>query len=181
MISVAYSVVVICPSILTLNFFFNMQPTSIDLQDLPAGFTATDPYGGSSSSSSNNHRDGDTSQQQNQERQDQIKESVLSQALTPDALERLRRIKLVKPTKAIQIENSIASLAISGQLSGRITDAKLIEMIERQNAVSSTTPSSSSSSSLLSSRTDATSTTAISFQRKKYANDSDDDNDDDLM
>jgi programmed cell death protein 5 len=107
-------------------------------------------------------------QQQQQADMDAHKQAILEQALTSDALARLRRIKLVKPDRAVQLENVIASMAMSGKLTGPINEGKLIEMLERG--------SRSSSSSSSAERT-------ISIQRKKYAFDSDDDddNDDDLM
>lgn len=128
----------------------NLEPvTKIDPSQLPEGFSAADPNEAAAPS------------QQNQ--QDEQKESVLQQALTPDALARLRRIKLVKDKKATQVENAIVRLAMSGQLPGRINEGKLIEMLERGSA--------------------KTTTSSISIQRKRYAFDSDDedDNDDDLM
>ena len=90
--------------------------------------------------------------------------AVLEQALTPEALARLRRIELVKPEKCLSVQKAIVSLAKSGRLTDRITEGKLVEMLERGNRTSVTNSS-------------------ISIQRKKYALDSDDedDNDDDLL
>jgi programmed cell death protein 5 len=147
-----------------------LQPVSdLDPSELPEGFTteASGMMGG--------HGAGDASsqqrlrqQQQQQAEIDAQKEAILEQALTSEALARLRRIKLVKREKAVQVENAIASMAVSGKLPGPINEGKLIEMIERGNR--------SASSSSSAERT-------ISIQRKKYAFDSDDDddNDDDLL
>ena len=133
----------------------NLQPVS-DLQpgDIPEGFTATDPHGGGAN----------PKQQQKQQAEEQ-KQAILEQALDPDALARLRRIKLVKPEKAGKVENAIAAMAMSGKLPGLINEGKLIEMLERGNASASNKAD-----------------TQISIQRKRYAMDSDedDDNDDDL-
>lgn len=102
--------------------------------------------------------------------EDAQKQAVLEQALTPDALARLRRIKLVKPSKAAAVENAIVNMAVSGKLSAAITEGKLIELLERGNAKETTGAAAAHKNS-------------IQIQRKKYAMDSDDedDNDDDLM
>jgi programmed cell death protein 5 len=72
--------------------------------------------------------------------------------------------QLVKAEKAAAIENLIASIAMQGKLPGRITESRLIEMLEGLGGKQYTTTS-----------------TRISIQRKQYAFDSDDDNDDDLV
>jgi programmed cell death protein 5 len=132
----------------------NLAPVSkLDPSELPQGFTATDP------NSTTGPQNAATSQ-------DQQREGILEQALTPEALTRLRRIKLVKAEKAIKVENAIVAMALSGKLPDRINEGKLIEMLERGNARQSSSAAANS----------------ISIQRKKYALDSDDedDNDDDL-
>lgn len=141
----------------------NLQPVSnIDPSDLPDGFSASNPVGPSSAQGG---ADGGSGAQRQQEIEEQ-KQAILEQALTPDALARLRRIKLVKPEKASQVENGIAAMAMSGKLPGRINEGKLIEMLERGNASAA-----------------GASGKSITIQRKRYAFDSDDedDNDDDLM
>lgn len=146
-----------------------LQPVSdLDPSELPEGFTteATGMIGGPAGAHDATAQR--LRQQQQQADMDAHKQAILEQALTSDALARLRRIKLVKPDRAVQLENVIASMAMSGKLTGPINEGKLIEMLERG--------SRSSSSSSSAERT-------ISIQRKKYAFDSDDDddNDDDLM
>lgn len=121
--------------------------------DIPEGFSAADPHGGGSE------------QHQKQQQMEQQKQAILEQALTPDALARLRRIKLVKADKVAKLENAIASMAASGKLPGPINEGKLIEMLERGSAKEQNAADA-----------------RISIQRKRYAFDSDDDddNDDDL-
>ena len=116
--------------------------------ELPQGFSAADPSG-------------DGKQQQKQQQEEQ-KQAILEQALTPEALARLRRIKLVKADKVAKLENAIASMAMSGKLPGPINEGKLIEMLERGTA-----------------KEQKASDTKISIQRKRYAFDSDDEDDDD--
>lgn len=129
----------------------NLQPaTQLDASELPEGFTMADPG------------PAQPQQQQKQQQQQEQKQAILEQALTQDALARLRRIKLVKNVDAL--ENGIVSMAMTGKLPGPITEGKLIEMLERTNP-----------------HNRANNKADIQIQRKKYAFDSDDeDNDDDL-
>ena len=84
--------------------------------------------------------------------------------MTAEARERLLRIKMVKSSKAAAVEQMIVSLAMQRKLPGKITEGKLIEMLEGLGAQT------------------ASSSSKITINRKKYAfdSDSDDDNDDDL-
>jgi programmed cell death protein 5 len=152
----------------------NLQPVSdLDPSDLPEGFTTVPGAAGSplnhSGSGGGTGAASAGSRQQQQADADAQKQAILEQALTPDALARLRRIKLVKMEKAVHLENVIASMALSGKLPGQINEGKLIEMLERGSR-------GAAASSAASERT-------IRIERKKYALDSDDDddNDDDLM
>lgn len=123
----------------------NLSPvTNIDQNELPDGFTKASM---------------DASSQKKQQVAEQ-QQAVLEQALTPEALARLGRIKLVKPAKVQALEKSIVHMAMSGKLPGRINEGKLIEMLERGAA-----------------RQDAPA--GIKIQRKKCALDSDDEDDDD--
>jgi len=135
----------------------NLAPANIDPSELPEGFKAAAPPGGVGSGGSGGIDQGAAAEEQRQH--------ILQQALTPEALSRLRRIKLVKEAKVKQVENTIITMAMNGKLPGRINEGKLIEMLERGSAQESQKQSS------------------ISIQRKKYTFDSDDDddNDDDLM
>mmetsp|Transcript_31498 Transcript_31498/g.44708 ORF Transcript_31498/g.44708 Transcript_31498/m.44708 type:complete len:134 (+) Transcript_31498:61-462(+) len=128
-----------------------LTPANISQDELPSGFTAAAGGGGGT-------EDPKLSEKEAQ------KESILAQALTSEALARLRRIKLVKPEKTAALENLIVAMAMQGKLPGRINEGRLIEMLEGVSKQSG--PAAK-----------------INIQRKKYAFDSDDedDNDDDLM
>lgn len=143
----------------------NLQPSNISPDELPEGFTIGGPPGAAVGGDGSG---GNDSSSQKAAAMEEQKQAILEQALTPDALARLRRIKLVKQQNAREIENAIASMAMAGQLPGRISEGKLIEMLERKSAASASKSASSSK---------------ISIQRKNYGIDSDDedDNDDDLM
>lgn len=72
---------------------------------------------------------------------------------------------MVKPEKASAVEALIVSMAMSGKITARVSEAKLIEMLEGIGAKQGKAIS-------------------INIQRKAYAfdsDDSDDDNDDDLL
>ena len=55
--------------------------------------------------------------------------TLLSQILTPPAADRLGRIRLVKESRATDIENRLITLARSGQLRGKVTEEQLKELL----------------------------------------------------
>jgi programmed cell death protein 5 len=132
----------------------NLNASAVSPGELPEGFSTADP---------NNPSQPNAGEQQNQQVQDQ-RRMVLEQACTREALARLGRIKLVKPEKAMSVENSIVSMAMQGKLPGRINEDKLIEILERGSLKKSGRQEQAQK---------------ISIERKRYAFDSDDDDDDD--
>ena len=65
------------------------------------------------------------------ERSDMQKQSVMRQIMTPEARERLARIKIAKPEFVEQVEAQLITLAQSGQLPGQVTDQMLVQILER--------------------------------------------------
>ncbi len=61
----------------------------------------------------------------------QQRTAVMRQILTPEARERLARLKIARPEFAEQIENQLIMLAQSGQLGERVDDATLVQILER--------------------------------------------------
>jgi programmed cell death protein 5 len=55
--------------------------------------------------------------------------SILTQILDPAAADRLGRIRLVKESRAIDIENRLLMLAQSGQLRQKVTEEQLKELL----------------------------------------------------
>jgi programmed cell death protein 5 len=55
--------------------------------------------------------------------------SILSQILEPDAADRLGRIRLVKQSRAEDVENRLIMLARSGQLKQKISEAQLKDIL----------------------------------------------------
>ncbi|KAF2773817.1 DNA-binding TFAR19-related protein [Teratosphaeria nubilosa] len=66
-------------------------------------------------------------------REAEVRQSILSQILDPAAADRLGRIRLVKASRAEDVENRLIMLARSGQLRSRVTEDQLKDIL---NAVS---------------------------------------------
>ena len=140
--------------------------TEVSADEIPEGFTAADPNNPSAAAAGGGGGGGGGGGAAAQaEAAEAQREAILQQALTPDALARLRRIKLVKPDKAKAVENAIASMAMQGRLPGQINEGKLVEMLERGAGAGAAGAKAGGGN--------------VSIQRKKYAFDSDDDDDDD--
>lgn len=69
---------------------------------------------------------GEDDQRKQQEEQ---RASVLNQILEPDAADRLGRIRLVKESRATDVENRLITLARSGQLRSKVTEEQLKQML----------------------------------------------------
>lgn len=66
---------------------------------------------------------------------DDARQTILNQILEPEAADRLGRIRLVKESRAVDVENRLIMLARSGQLRQKVTEEQLKELL---NAVSET-------------------------------------------
>lgn len=58
---------------------------------------------------------------------------MLAACMTPDARERLSRIAIVKPEKARGVENMILGAAQRGALGTKVTEERLVELLEQIN------------------------------------------------
>jgi programmed cell death protein 5 len=65
----------------------------------------------------------------------EARQSILQQILEPGAADRLGRIRLVKESRATDVENRLIMLARSGQLRSKVTEEQLKELL---NAVAET-------------------------------------------
>jgi len=137
----------------------NIAPADVAASELPDGFSLAGPGGGAAGGSGA----ADQAAQRDAQRQ-----AILEQAMTPDALARLRRVKLVKKERASAVEAMIANMALQGKMDSKVTEGKLIEMLEGIVGAQQQKKGDAGK---------------ISIQRKKYNFDSDDDddNDDDLL
>ncbi|MCI4334970.1 MAG: DNA-binding protein [Thermoplasmata archaeon] len=70
-------------------------------------------------------------QQAEMDRREQERAEMLRRVLTPEARERLGRIRLAKPDIAQAVEQQVLGLAASGRLRGPIDDATLRALLER--------------------------------------------------
>lgn len=66
-------------------------------------------------------------------REQEARQHILSQILEPEAADRLGRIRLVKASRAEDVENRLIMLARSGQLRARVSEVQLKDIL---NAVS---------------------------------------------
>ncbi len=70
-------------------------------------------------------------QQVEAERREAERFELLRRVLTPEARERLARIRLAKPDVANSVEQQVISLAVSGRLQRQIDDDTLRALLER--------------------------------------------------
>ncbi|RXN18057.1 diphosphomevalonate decarboxylase [Labeo rohita] len=70
-------------------------------------------------------------QQEAKQRETEMRNSILAQVLDQSARARLSNLALVKPDKAKAVENYLIQMARFGQLGGKITEAGLIEILEK--------------------------------------------------
>lgn len=75
----------------------------------------------------------DIEEQEEAERKAAEKErqEILRKLLTPEALERLSNVRLVRPELAENVENQIIYLAQSGRLSRQVTDAEIKSLLAK--------------------------------------------------
>lgn len=59
----------------------------------------------------------------------EARQSILSQILEPEASDRLNRIRLVKASRAEEVEDRLIMLARSGQLRSKVTETQLKELL----------------------------------------------------
>ena len=70
-------------------------------------------------------------QQSEMQRRESERAEILRRILTPEARERLGRIRLAKPEVASSVEQQLIALAASGRLQRQVDDATLRSLLER--------------------------------------------------
>ncbi|CUS06736.1 unnamed protein product [Tuber aestivum] len=63
------------------------------------------------------------------QQEDEARKSIISQILTPEAVDRLGRIAMVKESRARDLENRLIMMARSNQIRQRVTEEDLIALI----------------------------------------------------
>lgn len=71
---------------------------------------------------------GDDDDQRRKQESD-ARSSILNQILEPEAADRLGRIRMVKESRATDVENRLIMLARSGQLRAKVTEDQLKDML----------------------------------------------------
>ncbi|EKD15666.1 hypothetical protein MBM_06294 [Drepanopeziza brunnea f. sp. 'multigermtubi' MB_m1] len=64
------------------------------------------------------------------QQESEARASILQQILEPEAADRLGRIRLVKESRARDVEDRLIMLARSGQLRSKVTETQLRELLE---------------------------------------------------
>ncbi|KAI8627858.1 double-stranded DNA-binding domain-containing protein [Xylariaceae sp. FL1651] len=72
---------------------------------------------------------GQNQAEQQRQQEAEARQSILNQILHPEAADRLGRIRLVKESRATEIENRLITLARTGQLRQKVTEAQLKELL----------------------------------------------------
>ncbi|KAK2785175.1 hypothetical protein FQN53_007917 [Emmonsiellopsis sp. PD_33] len=73
--------------------------------------------------------EGASQEDQRQQQEADARQAILSQILLPEAADRLGRIRMVKESRATDIENRLIMLARSGQLRAKVTEDQLKELL----------------------------------------------------
>ncbi|KAL6871304.1 DNA-binding TFAR19-related protein [Trichoderma novae-zelandiae] len=84
--------------------------------------------GGGGASRGNGGSSGQDGERQRQQA-DEARQQILNQILHPEAADRLGRIRLVKEQRATDIENRLITLAQTGQLRQKVTEAQLKDLL----------------------------------------------------
>lgn len=77
------------------------------------------------------HRSQQAATEQEMEKVDAQKQLVLRQILTPEARERLGRLKVARPDVCAGVEQQLIMLATSGRLEGKIDDETMKQILAR--------------------------------------------------
>eukprot|EP00891_Asterochloris_glomerata_P007662 jgi/Astpho2/7662/e_gw1.00115.146.1_t len=77
-------------------------------------------------------------QHEKQQEAEERRQTMLASVLQPAARERLARIALVKPDKARGIENMVLQMAQRGQLTEKLSEERLVGVLEQISEKNST-------------------------------------------
>ena len=72
-----------------------------------------------------------SAQEAEMQRRESERQEILRRILTPEARERLGRIRLAKPDVAASVEQQLIALAASGRIQRAVDDATLRALLER--------------------------------------------------
>ncbi|WEW57529.1 hypothetical protein PRK78_002996 [Emydomyces testavorans] len=72
---------------------------------------------------------GPSPEDQRKQQEADARQAILSQILLPEAADRLNRIRMVKESRATDVENRLIMLARTGQLRSKVTEEQLKELL----------------------------------------------------
>ncbi|RHZ47286.1 DNA-binding protein [Aspergillus thermomutatus] len=72
---------------------------------------------------------GESQDEQRRQAEAERRSAILNQILEPEAADRLGRIRLVKESRAIDVENRLIMLAQTGQIRQKVTEEQLKELL----------------------------------------------------
>ncbi|PKX91658.1 DNA-binding protein [Aspergillus novofumigatus IBT 16806] len=72
---------------------------------------------------------GENQDEQRRQAEAERRSAILNQILEPEAADRLGRIRLVKESRAIDVENRLIMLAQTGQIRQKVTEEQLKELL----------------------------------------------------
>ncbi|KXJ93712.1 PDCD5-related protein [Microdochium bolleyi] len=72
---------------------------------------------------------GQSQAEQAQQQEKEARQQMLNQILLPEAADRLGRIRLVKESRATDVENRLIMLARTGQLRSKVTEDQLKDLL----------------------------------------------------
>lgn len=101
--------------------------------------------------------------EQKKQQQNEMKNNMLTQICSPEALDRINRIKLVKPESADKVEMALLTAMQRGQIKGKVDDARVKELLEQVGGMQARTSK------------------VVIQRRNHFDSDDSDDNDDDLL
>ncbi|KAI9784716.1 MAG: hypothetical protein M1816_000719 [Peltula sp. TS41687] len=68
-------------------------------------------------------------EEQRRQQEAEARRTILNQILLPEAADRLGRIRLVKESRAVDVENRLIMLARTGQIRQKVTEEQLRELL----------------------------------------------------
>lgn len=72
--------------------------------------------------------------QNNEDGQQEMRTSLMSQILEGPARERLSRVEMVRPERARQVEELLIRMAQSNQLRGKVSEPQLVQLLDQISA-----------------------------------------------
>jgi len=92
----------------------------------------------------------------------EMREEMLTRIMSTEALDRLKRVAIVKPEVAEKVQIQLINMARSGQITTQVDEDRVKNMLEEESRA-------------------RTAASKVTIQRKTYFDEDSDDNDDDLL